>query len=200
MKQTEVPITYIETSVPGAFGKGKKLLEQHVLDIDGQPAMHPNVISEGSLKTGNLLLLAHSLTPLLEVAAQLATGANQEGIYTGQNAVVTNCAWLVHKLVNVEFDRAMLQDNTVFNGWKRERTSADYVPAVGEVMVYQRPSAKGWSHWGMGIGGDLTGVIGLSGPNGHGLVIASSAATAEAQGYAQPYAATYEQQYHQAAA
>jgi len=59
-------------------------------------------------------------------------------------------------------------------------------------MLYGRPNAGKWLHWGMGVGGDTSGVIGIGGPNGHGFTIASSPDIAvKAMGHSTVYTATH---------
>ncbi|MFT4532389.1 MAG: hypothetical protein ACI9T8_000410 [Candidatus Saccharimonadales bacterium] len=172
-----VPYTYFNSSEPSFFGRRRRYDARNIVEINGKSALAEDIESDSSnqLATSLLLLPEHIVPRLEEYADELAAGGvSQEGLYTGQGEVVRNCASFVSAMAGVEFDHRLLNDTANFNGWTPEERGPDYQPEPGEFVIYAKPEPQKWMHWGVGVGGDVPGVIGLGGPNGHGLTISSS--------------------------
>ncbi len=209
MKIVPVPIEYAtDPKARGSFGKFR-YAEHHVLSMNGQQTVAEDMIPDSEVKQGTIYLPERIIGNLGGLATELAKGADQNGIYTGRKVVVNNCARFIHDLIGIEFDTKMLENHNLYGDWLTELKSnpndepgtvptADplYVPKVGEVAIYKHRSSPAWSHWAMGIDGDLQGVIGLGGPNGHGLSIAASNDVAKSLGFNIPQSATHPQYSH----
>jgi hypothetical protein len=194
MKHVEIPVVYTSEKGRGVHGKFR-YPEHHLIEINGSPAVKKDIIPEGSiLKESSIVVPEVIVDRLGEIAAKLASGMDQSGLYTGRNSVTNNCARFVHDISGVSFDRRMLEHANVFNDWQLEPQENGHVPIIGEVVTYTRPHSGNWSHWAMGVEGldaELTGVMGLGGVNGHAISIAKNWDVAKAQGHTQPNSATH---------
>ncbi|HMT18652.1 MAG TPA: hypothetical protein PKD20_01415 [Candidatus Saccharibacteria bacterium] len=194
MKHVELPVVYTTEKGRGAHGKFR-YPEHHLIEIAGKPAVKKEIVPEGSvLKESSIIVPAIIVERLGEIAAKLADGMDQSGLYTGRNAVTNNCARFIQDIAGVDFDKRMLESSDVFNNWRLQAQPEGHVPIIGEVVTYTRPHSGNWSHWAMGVEGtdpELTGVMGLGGVNGHAISIAENWDVAKAQGHTQPNTAVH---------
>lgn len=196
MNTVALPVVYFTEKGRGAHGKFR-YPEHHLLEIAGKPAVNSTIIPEGIEKKEATIFVPELIVEKLgDIAAKLASGMDQSGLYTGRNSVTNNCARFIHDISGVGFDRRMLEDGKIYNDWRLSPQEPDHVPIVGEVVTYTRPHAGSWSHWGMGIEGTLPGVMGLGGVNGHAISVAENWDIAKAQGHTQPNTAIHPQYSH----
>ncbi len=191
MNSVELPIVFFTEKGRGAHGKFR-FPEHHLIEINGKPSVNESVIPENAeRKTGTIVVPELIVASLGEIAEKLASGMDQTGLYTGRSKATNNCARFVHDISGVGFDRRLLEDTRIYNGWYLTPQEPEHKPLIGEVTVYTRPHAGSWAHWGMGVDGDIPGVMGLGGPNGHAISIAENWDIAKAQGHTQPNTAIH---------
>lgn len=189
----EVPVRYFTAKSRGAHGKFK-YQEHHITEVDGVPAIHPDLIDTDTveIKDGGILIPETGVGVLGEYAVKLASGISQAGVYRGQKAPEYNCATFVHDMLDVSYDPRRIGEFDGIGQWQETPMDPSWQPEAGEAVVYRfdTPQAS-WTHWALGVG-DL-GVLGVTGANGATLSAAQSADYAKGLGHTIPHLAVPEQ-------
>lgn len=178
----------------GVYGKFR-YPQKHIFGLADKPAVSYEIAgsTNSNVKEGVIDLPEPILDNLYGLMLELNKGFCQDGLYTGERKVANNCARFVNKVCGVEFDERLLSDTSEYSGWQIKRMPEGYEPEIGEVMVYKRLDSNRWRHWGIGVGGDVAGVLSLPSANAHWLTVASSSDTAKGYGHLEQYSATHPQ-------
>ncbi len=187
------PVLYSDEIAHGVYGRFK-YPQKHIFELSDKPAVSFEIAGSprGEVKKGNINMPKLIVDNLIDMVDEISKGYSQEGLHTAQTEVKNNCARFVNEVCGIEFSENLLTDTSDYNGWELERKPKEYEPEIGEVMVYKRLDSNRWRHWGIGVGGDLTGVLSLPSANAHWLTIASSSDIAKGYGYLEQYVAHHE--------